>query len=88
MLFTVTELVFELQPLNAKIRGAFYTAMITCYAKKRTITCSPILIPLLLYQLIESENDIFSVSDTGKLGKKFQVLPTGVEPTTFRLLVR
>ena len=31
----------------------------------------------------------FSVSDTGILGKKkFRVLPTGVEPTIFRLLVR
>ena len=30
----------------------------------------------------------FLVTDAGILGKKFRVLPTGVEPTTFRLLVR
>ena len=30
----------------------------------------------------------FSQCDTGILGKKFRVLPTGVEPTTFRLPVR
>ena len=30
----------------------------------------------------------YSVNDTGILGKKFRVLLSGVEPKTFRLLVR
>ena len=35
------------------------------------------------------ERSYFSVSDTGILGKiKIRVFPTGVEPMTFRLLVR
>ena len=36
------------------------------------------------------ENDVLFSNDTDILEKKkkFRVLPTGVEPTTFRLLVR
>ena len=35
------------------------------------------------------ENDVLFSNDTGILGKKkFRALPTGVEPMTFRLLVR
>ena len=42
----ITELVFELQLLQGKIRGVFkgYTvAIVTCYVNKMTITCLPML---------------------------------------------
>ena len=49
--------------------------------------------PSLIWQskmkkYIEDENDVLFSNDTGKLGKKFRVLLSGVEPKTFRLLVR
>ena len=40
--------------------------------------------PMDMTHYWENENDIFSVSDTGILGKNIRVVPTGVEPMTFR----
>ena len=51
--------------------------------------CKYVLIKGTLSKELFSENDVLFSNDTGKLGKKkFRVLLSGIEPETFRVLVR
>ena len=74
---------FLVMPFGLRNSGASFTRLMSHILRDLEYRFA------LIYTDDIEVKDVFSVSDTGILGNRnFRVLPTGVEPTTFRLVFR